>query len=173
MKTAIVKTTFWEEETFAELNIDTKLVYFYLLTNPKREIINVMKLNRKVMSAHMGLTVEQINLCLKQLQEESYIARHEMYISLVKDHVQAKSGRFTETAMNRELSTIPKEVLDALSQFVSGNVPEHKDIDKDNTLSENVVYGNFSDDQLGVELHKKSDMWEFDEKGDAKFKKPS
>ena len=131
MKTAIVKTTFWEEESFAEMNIDTKLVYFYLLTNPKREIINVMRINRKVMSAHSGLTVEQINVCLNQLVSQNYIVMFESYISLVKDHVQAKSGRFTQAAIYRELSTIPQVVKDALSEFVSGTVPEHKDKDKD------------------------------------------
>ena len=143
MKTAIVKTTFWEEESFAEMNIDTKLVYFYLLTNPKREIVNVMRINRKVMSAHSGLTVEQINVCLNQLVAQNYIVMFESYISLVKDHVQAKSGRFTQAAIYRELSTIPQVVKDALSEFVSGTVPEHKDKDKDKVIQlpvDNYVY---------------------------------
>ena len=131
MKTAIVKTSFWEDEEFAKLNIDTRLLYCYLLTNPKRELVNVFKINRAVVAAHTGIALEQVKVCLNQLIKEGYVAHYQSWISIINDHVQAKSGRFTESAIERELSTIPEEVKANLSQFVSGSVPVHKDKDKD------------------------------------------
>lgn len=73
MKTTLVKTSFWNDEKFNELNLNTKLVYFFLLTNPSKGIQNIYKVNRKVLAVCVGLSNDQVELGLKQLEQEGYI----------------------------------------------------------------------------------------------------
>ena len=129
MKTALVQTTFWDEESFGELNLDTKLVYVHLLTNPSRGLINVMRINRAVIGARVGLSRPAIELCIGQLARSGYIAICDDWITLIHDHVQAKKGRFTAQAIERELAKVPQYVIDDLSRFVTGIIPEYKDKD--------------------------------------------
>lgn len=167
MKTAIVQTSFWDEEEFSDLHLDTRFIYVHLLTNPSRGIANIMKINRKVIAARTGIDFALVDLALKQLEDNKYIVCFENYISLLRDHVQPKSGRFTQVALERELSTIPRPVLDALSQFVTGTIPEHKDIDIDKGFTEITDFS--TEDKWRV--NKSDEIWEEIDGNNVTFKR--
>lgn len=134
MKTAIIKTTFWDDESFEKLHLDSKIVYFYLMANPTRTLHKITKLNPKVAQAHIGLHQDQFNTALKQLTELNLILVKDRYYILTKDFVEAKKGRFTDQAIEREENEIPQEIKDFFNENeenYTGTVPVHIDIDKD------------------------------------------
>lgn len=113
MKTAILKTTIWEDDVFFKLNIDTKLLYLYFLTTPKRDIGRIFKQNNRLAIAYTGLSEDQIKICTEQLVQNNLIKEYEGYIYLNDTGYSVpKSGRFTSVALKRELVGIPDEVLD-------------------------------------------------------------
>ena len=153
MKTAIVKTGFWEEEDFNELHIDTKLVYTYLLTCPSHGLSQFIKINKAIMSACTGLNVSTIKLGLEQLQELGWIDCYKGYVMLLKNHVEAKKGRFTNDAIERELSDVPDDVQRHFYRYSTCTLPVHKD--KDNNIDKNVDININSDSSKKVATTKK------------------
>lgn len=141
MKTAIVKTSFWDDEEYTGAHIDTKLVYVHLLTNPSRGLSPYMKINKTVMSARTGLNGQNVQLGLDQLVKMGWILEYKSYVMLLTDHVEAKKGRFTEQALTREMHDIPQEIINYFYKNSSGTVPVHKDKDnnKYNNKDKNII----------------------------------
>lgn len=135
MKTAIVNTSFWDEEDFGKTHLGTKLVYNHLLTNPSRGLSPYMKINRLVMGARTGLDKEQVTLGLQQLVEIGWILEYKGYVMFLKNHVSPKKGRFTDDAIARELQEIPKDVIAYFEENIqvpylcrTGTSPVHNNI---------------------------------------------
>lgn len=105
------------DEDFNDLHLDTKMVYTYLLTSPGHGLSGIININRKIMAAQIGLSVQSIELGLQQLSNDGWILLHTKYAKLTKDHVEAKKGRYTEQAIEKELKDIPQEVLDFFDGF--------------------------------------------------------
>lgn len=139
LKTAIVKTSFWDDEDFNSLHTDTKLVYTYLLTSPGHGLSGVIKINRNVMVAQTGYNKDTIELALQQLVEAGWILVLDKYVRLTHDHIEAKKGRFTEQAIERELLEMPSEVVEKLYRYDTGTVPVHNNINKNNNINNNKV----------------------------------
>lgn len=148
MKTAIIKTTFWDDEAFESLNLDSKLLYFYLLANPTRTLHKIIKLNDKIASAYTGLSIDQISICKNQLEEKGLVSFKSRYYVLLKDYVEAKKGRFTTRVIAKEDSEIPSDVKQYFSSLnlsnpisnkgnYTGTIPEHNNNNKDNNKDNN------------------------------------
>ena len=137
MRTTLINTTFWKEETIDELHLDSKLLYLYMLTNPEKGLANIYHYKPKVISAYSGLSPEQVDISLKQLVLLGYVDVFEGFYVLLKGHEMPKKGRFTEKTMDKEKELVPEHVLDhfnlLINQSSSGVAPEHKDNNKDNT----------------------------------------
>lgn len=147
MRTTLINTNFWDEQEIDKLHLDSKLLYFYMLTNPKKGLANVYPFKSKVISAYTGLSVEQIDIAAGQLIQLGYVAYYKNYYILLKGHEMPKKGRFTEQTMEKERALVPAEVLDyfdnlpdTAEQNSSGVAPEHnnKDKDKDNNKNKDI-----------------------------------
>lgn len=141
MKTAIVKTHFWDNMEFGELHLDSRMFYFYLLTNPSRGLADIFYINIKVAQAHTGLDKTVIENAIKQLENLKMIKHKNGYFRLLTNVVEPKRGRFTQSAIEKELSEIPKDVFEYLSQENeeknTGTLPVHIYINKniDNNIN--------------------------------------
>ena len=112
IKTAIVKTDFWQDDDVFNLNSDTRYIYLCLLTNPQRDITPAFKCSDRMLSAYTGYSAELINICRNQLIEAgklSYVDGY--YILNNQDYVQPSKGRDTKIIFNRYMSLLPKSVL--------------------------------------------------------------
>jgi len=130
MKTAIVKTKFWDSKEFDQLYLDSKIVYFYLLTSPSRGLADIFYVNLKVAQAHTGLDITHIEKGIKQLVSLNLIKHKDSYFKLLTNAVEPKKGRFTEASIERELNEIPNNITAYFKQNNTGTLPVH--IDKDN-----------------------------------------
>lgn len=123
MKTAILKTNLWDDDTFYELNIDTKLLYLLLSSSPERGVSDIYMVSDRILSARSGLSIDQLRICKKQLIEKGLAEFSGKYIHLKGcSYVLPKKGRFTEEALTREYEELPKEIVDI---FNSSLIVEH------------------------------------------------
>jgi hypothetical protein len=146
MKTAILKTTIWDDDDFYELNIDTKLLYLLLMSSPERGVSDIYKVSDRILSARSGLSSDQLKICKKQLHEKGLVSFNGKYIKLSQSaYVLPKKGRFTEQALNNEYSEVPQSVIEAFSSNSSLIVEYYNDTiynNKDNNKNKDIYKDN-------------------------------
>jgi hypothetical protein len=170
MKTALIKTSFWDDDIIYELNIDTKLLYLFLNTAPERNTTRFYKLPDRLISAHVGISDNALKLCKSQLEEKELVFFVDGWVVLGdSSYVQPAKGKQTRAIYRQDIQNIPAHIkqlaLDRSLDFElstedsSGATPEepqeYKDIykDKSKTSVGKVV-------TLGVEYKGTSDIWE-------------
>ncbi len=111
MKTAILKTEFWQDDSVFELNSDTRLVYLCLLTNPQRDVCPAFKCSDRMLSAYTGYSVDLIRICRQQLVDSGKINYiDDYYIFTKQDFVQPSRGRDSNKILERYLKELPPKV---------------------------------------------------------------
>jgi hypothetical protein len=84
MKTAIIKTGFWQDDEVFELNSDTRLLYLCLLTNPQRDLLPAFRVSDRMLSAYTGYSRDLIDICRRQLIESGRVLYQEGYYIFYK-----------------------------------------------------------------------------------------
>lgn len=148
MKTALIKTELWDDDTFYEMNIDTKLIYLLLLTSPERGVGRIFKMSDRLISARSGLNQHQITTCKKQLEQTGVVFFKDNYILLAKESsfIQPVKGRLTEKVLQKEVKELPDLIVTHFADLTdiedyiayrngTGTVHElDKDKDNDNVI---------------------------------------
>ena len=65
-----INTCIWTDEWFEELNPHEKLIWLYLLTNPKANLIGIYEISIKRISFDNGLAKEEVKQITHKFQEE-------------------------------------------------------------------------------------------------------
>lgn len=127
MKTAMIKTSLWDDDSFYELNIDTKLVYMLTLTAPERGVGRIFKMSDRIISARSGLSTDQISICKKQLEDKGLVIFYKGWINLTdqSSFVQPIKGKLTPITLDRELQDIPSDIRCYFDQSFTGEPPVH------------------------------------------------
>lgn len=138
MKTRVISTEIWDEDNVFSLNIDTKLVYLILLTNPYIGQSRFYKINDRQLSTFSGLNIEQIKKCKKDLEESKMAFFKDGYVCLTGyGFIECfYKGSKNQVAKMNEIDKIPKDILsfffkklDTLSipyQYPSDTTINHK-----------------------------------------------
>lgn len=155
MKTAMIKTSLWDDDTFYELNIDTKLIYMLVLTAPERGVGRVFKMSDRMISARSGLSIDQISICKKQLEEKGVVTFYKGWINLTEksSFVQPIKGKLTSITLDREIKEIPNDIRCYFYQSFTGETPVH---DNDNVKDKDDV----KDNRSKPEINKLFSLWE-------------
>jgi len=113
MRTRIISTDIWDEDTVFTLNIDTKLLYFVILTNPYVGQSRFYKINDRQLSTYSGLNVEQIQKCKRDLEDCKMVYFKNGYVCITGyGFVECfYKGAKNELAKQKEISKIPVDVL--------------------------------------------------------------
>jgi hypothetical protein len=85
-KQRIIKDEIWDDDWFYELDPSEKLVWVFLLTNPRGNIAGVYKLNKKWASQATGLDFDVFNTILSRFVKDGKILDEENWIGLVNFH---------------------------------------------------------------------------------------
>lgn len=112
MNTSIVKKEFLNSDEYVGLHLDTKFMYLYLLCCPDKGYLNVFKFNKHFASLCTGISGNSIESGLEQLQKLGYIDVFNGYVGLLKGHTAAVGGQYGAVNVERELSSLPIDVLE-------------------------------------------------------------
>lgn len=123
MNTTIIKKDFWKSDEYIEFHLDTKILYFYLLSCPDKGYLKVFKLEKHVAVTCTGISKNSIEAGLEQLQAAGFVDMFEGYVGLLKDHVSAVGGEFGAINTRRELERMPV------------NIREHFELDDETIIS--------------------------------------
>lgn len=114
MKTRIVHTKIWEDSWFRKLPEDGQKLFLYLLTCPSNNLSSVFELDDEVVEFHTGLNLERIAKARTLLKEKVAYHANWWFIKNSKKYCNY-SGSKNEVAFQRELSLVPKPIIDTLS----------------------------------------------------------
>lgn len=149
MKTAIIKTGIWKDKTIRSLNIDTKLVYFCIITNPDRNTTRFLQLDEDYLCLQSGVDHRQLILIKKQLELAGLVYFLDDWAAITdQSYVAPARGKLSIDIYNSDLEKVPDEVKSLINKDKkylsdSGASPEYiyinknididinKDIDKD------------------------------------------
>jgi len=138
MKTAIVNTEIWKDEKIISLNIDTRLLFVCLVTNPERSTTPAFKCGDRLLSAYTGYTKEALTICKKQLQKSGLIYFIDDYIIIGNDaYVKPTRGKLTEELYQKEFAKLPSKIREFIQESLMSHscVPqEYIDIDINNSI---------------------------------------
>lgn len=76
----------WDDDWFYELDPSEKLVWVFLLTNPRANIAGIYKLNKRWASQATGLDYDVFNTILSRFVKEGKIIDQESWVGLVNFH---------------------------------------------------------------------------------------
>lgn len=85
-KQRIVKDEIWDDDWFYELDPSEKLVWLFLLTNPRGNIAGIYKLNKKWASQATGLDLDVFKTILSRFVRDEKILDEENWIGLINFH---------------------------------------------------------------------------------------
>ena len=116
MKTRIIHTKFWADGYISGLTKGEKLLFLYLLTNEKVGLCGIYELPDKYIRLVLEYSQEELDTYKKKFQKDHKFVFDNGWIAILNVvKYQNYSGEKNEVAIKRELSYVPKSLLDTLS----------------------------------------------------------
>lgn len=162
MKTALVQTEFWKDEEVFQLNIDTKLLYLYLMTSPERNCTRFYRCPDRLISVYVGLSNEALEVCKKQLELSGLIYFKNGWVVIGnQSYVKPTKGKLSQKLLQEDLDKVPDEIMDfalSLNLDCSGAAQEYKDNNNNNNKDNNKAKDKDKDIHGDIGLKKKETL---------------
>jgi len=104
----------WNDEWFYDLSPNQKLVWVFLLTNPRNNIAGVYQMNPRWAAGLIGISADEYSLCIAYFEESKKIIKHGDWIILVNFSRHQSNNPKVEAGVLRILGELPKEVAQLL-----------------------------------------------------------
>jgi len=125
MKTRIIKTRAWgEDEKFGDLTSLGKLLFLYLITNPRVGMTNYYECPDKTKRNDTDLNKQQLEEKKAELSavKMAFFKEAWVFIPNLEKHNNYRNGKSNEVAYHNELLSIPSEIKSFLDSTVDGTV---------------------------------------------------
>jgi len=125
-----IKTSFWEDSWIAQLSINEKLLYLYLLTNPHTNLCGMYSVSIRYIAFETGLTVDQVKKALSKFEQDNKALYRNDWIVLINYQKHQTASPKIKAGIKREMSEIPLEIanlrygIDRVSIGIDKPVPE-------------------------------------------------
>lgn len=109
-KQRIVKDEMWDDEWFYDLDPTEKLVWVFLLTNPRNNIAGIYQLNRRWAANTVGLDRDVFDVILRRFEAERKIKTHEEWVVLLNFHKHQSQNPKVTAGVVRIVNSLPREI---------------------------------------------------------------
>jgi hypothetical protein len=124
MKTRIIQTRFWEDSFISSLPPKSKLVFIYLLTNPRLELTGAYEVTVAHIALDTGLTQVEVQRALEDVAPKIvHLDGYAVVLNHKKYQDYEKGNDRQRAAYERELDRLPESVKSLLLQGI-GLVPD-------------------------------------------------
>jgi len=124
MKTRIIQTRFWDDEFVSELDVESKLVFIYLLTNEAIGLTGIYERPKKFIAFYCGLSVQQVEKALTDISSKIlYIDGWVVIKNAIKYNNYASNSK-QRTAYMNEWNRLPEHIQKYAPYF--DNVDDYK-----------------------------------------------
>lgn len=113
-KQRVIKDELWDDEWFYELDPVEKLVWVFLLTNPRNNIAGVYQLSRRYGANATGLDTDVFVSVLTRFSEADKIKLSDEWIVLCNFHKHQSKNPKVEAGVVRILESLPYNILSLL-----------------------------------------------------------
>jgi hypothetical protein len=113
MKTRIIQTRFWEDDTVLSVSKNTRILWIFLLTNEKLGMTNYVKIPDSFIQYYTGLTSNELKLSKEELQSTGKVFFYNSWIyilNLERENKYRNSPKL-EIPYKAELSHIPENII--------------------------------------------------------------
>ena len=146
MKSRIVKTSLWYDNDFSNLSKDGKLLFLYLLTCPFIDLTGIFEFSRSHTLLETGLSESELKSALSELEKTKkvFLYKEWVYVPKTDKHCKYSLGRFTGMGFEREMSEIPKDILEYFNNRYPyyktpvRSLSDHKKIENINNKTEHI-----------------------------------
>ena len=132
----MIQTKFWSDSYICELDIKEKMLFLYLLTNERVNLVGVYELSDRQICFDLGLTQEELTEIKTKFQKDGKFKFADGYIKIVNcEKYNSFTGEKNELAKSKELALISDTVLKKLDTL---SIPHRYPMDSPNILSYNI-----------------------------------
>lgn len=111
MKTRVIQTRFWKDSYISELTPNEKLVYIYLLTCDRVNIIHCFEITDKEIAFDTGIDTPMITSIKGVLAKHGKIAFHKNFICLLNAYkYESFEGNLNDKAKERLIKEMGEEI---------------------------------------------------------------
>jgi len=112
MKYRQIKTDFWEDGYVLELTDKEKLLFLYLFSNDKVNMVGIYELPDRVISSTLGATLGELTEIKKKFEADKkyYFYKGWVYINNYSEHTHYSSAPNVVKTFIKEFNSIPPEV---------------------------------------------------------------
>jgi len=110
----MIKDEMWSDEWFYELDPSEKLMWVFLLTNPRNNIAGIYKVNNKWIGNHTGFEKNVVELILERFIRDKKIKIQDNWIIIINHYKHQSTNPKVETGILRIISELPLEIRDLI-----------------------------------------------------------
>jgi hypothetical protein len=115
MKTRIVYTKIWQDDWFSSLSRCSKILFLYLITNQDICMTGYYELSDRVIIFHTGLNQAELEVAKKDLKDK--VRFYQGWVNVINsERYNSFRGEKNNTAVEREIRGIPKDIKTALDE---------------------------------------------------------
>ena len=124
MATRMIKQEFWSDTYVEDLDMDEKLLFLYLLTNPLCNVCGIYQITQKRISYETGIDKKRIEQIFKKLEDDKKIIQADGWIVIINftKHQSTKSPDVIKGIQRilEGLPTVLKEKIEELGGSIEG-----------------------------------------------------
>lgn len=165
-KQRYISTSIWDDDWFADLDPDAKLLYFYLLTNEKTNVAGVYQISITRVARDTGMDKGLITSLFEEFESCQKVYYRFSYVVLpnAPKHQKYETRGKIKAAIIAVLESLPEELI---QDFLSKDIPYQFDLSLLDQRVDRVLYPIESYDD--VSIHKDTVDSNLDSDSDSDF----
>jgi len=156
MQTRIIHTKLWRDGWFVNLSNDAKFLWVYLLTNDKINICGIYEITDREIIFDTSIDTSILDKIKKELEPKAIFYKGYVKVANAEKYNNYRNSPKNEIAYNRELSRIPKDVLDTYGIDTSIHTSIHTPINKKSEKGNKIAI--LEDEETWKELSEKFEV---------------
>ena len=135
-KTRMVTTSFWSDPFVQDQDVDTKLIFLYLLTNPHTDICGIYEITIKTICFETSLPENRVLKSIDRLSKANKISFQEGWVFIKNFVKHQQSNPKVKQGIERSLKLVPQAIIDRLS--IDYDTLSHLNLTKPNLTKPNL-----------------------------------
>lgn len=100
----------WSDDWFYELDPSEKLLWVFLLTNPRQNVAGIFEASLSWICSYTGFDKQVVEMILRRFEETDKIRRHKNWIVIVNHYKHQSLSPKIEEGIARIIKDIPPEI---------------------------------------------------------------
>lgn len=120
MKTRIIQTRFWDDDTVQSVSSDARLLWIFLLTNKELGMTNYVRIPDRFIEHYLSFTTQQLTKAKKELEGTGKILFIEpwIYIRNLEKENKYKDSPKLEQPYKKELACVPEKIVRSFNAII-------------------------------------------------------